>query len=205
MRGGGDKIREHTERLTIGLGLDDQHVAVVTWRVFERNAGQDFGVLFDERHAAGDDERVVIVTDVADRVAGVPLVGVFVFGRACEVLSFRESGFARDHVAAAMVPVEVGVDDRIDAVGGEESGKRSKCGQVHAFPLGRGELVAAAGFDQDCVGGRFDDVAIEGERDPVVLIGRGMALPKRFGDDAEDSAAIPPVMACADQRDAELA
>ena len=65
--------------------------------------------------------------------------------------------------------------------------------------------MTAAGFDQDGVSGRFDNVAIEGEGDPVVFISRCGTLPKRFWNDAEDGSAIPPVMASADQRDAELA
>ena len=68
-----------------------------------------------------------------------------------------------------------------------------------------GELMTAAGFDQNGVGRRFDDIGIEGKWDAILLIGRSGALPERFGNYAEDGSAIPPVMVCADQRDAELA
>jgi len=88
-------------------------------------------------------------------------VRVLVFIGACEIAGVREGGEAVLHVAAAVVPVKVRVDDGIDVKGGKNLRERADRRQVHALALRRAEPMAATGLDQDCAIRRFDNVAVE--------------------------------------------
>ena len=110
-----------------------------------------------------------------------------------------------------MVPVQMAVDHDVDgfgvdAVARDHFGQGLGLGrQFGAFAAAGVHLVAAAGFDQDGVLAGADNVAVEAERDAIEFVDRGLAAPKRLGDDAEHGTAIPPVDGIADQGQGEIA
>src|SRR6185369_17340728 len=96
------------------------------------DARDNLVTVFDESHAAGLEQGIVVGVDVGDTVAEVAQVGVLELAAAGEILRAREGGNGAvrgEHgIAAAMVPVEVAVDHdidgfRVDAVAGDYLGK----------------------------------------------------------------------------------
>src|ERR1035437_3383877 len=215
MGGGWDQIGEETEGLAAAFGGYHHHVAVVAGGAVHGHAGDRLVAVFDEGHAAGSQQGIVVGVDIGDAVANVALVGVLPFAAAGEILRAGEGGggaVSGEHgVAAAMVPVQVAVDDAIDGLGvdavpGDPLGQVVGDGREFGALAGaRVHLIAAAGFDQDGVVARADDIAVEGERDAVEFVGRGLTAPEGFGDDAEHGAAIPPIDGIANQGQAEIA
>jgi len=201
--GGGDQVGEETEGLAATLGGDYHVVAGVAGGAVHLHAGDHFVAILDQGHASGSQEWIVVGVDIGDAVADVALVGVLPFAAAGEIARAGEGGDGpgrgEDGVAAAMVPMEMAVDHDIDGFGvdavagdhlGQGIGDRREFG---AFPGARVHLIAAAGFNQDGVIAGADEVAVEGERDAVEFVGRGLAAPEGLGDNAEKGAPIPPI------------
>src|ERR1035437_2691656 len=121
MGGGGDQVGEETEGLAAAFGGDHHHVAVVAGGAVHGHAGDRLVAVFDEGHAAGSQQGIVVGVDIGDTVADVALVGVLPFAAAGQILRAGEGGDgavpSEDGVAAAMVPVEVAVDHDIDGFG----------------------------------------------------------------------------------------
>jgi hypothetical protein len=66
----------------------------------------------------------------------------------------------------------------IDACRRNRFGQRHRRSrQFHALTAARIQFVAAARIQQDSVFARFDDVAIEAQRQPVQFVGRRLAAP----------------------------
>src|SRR5262249_41666233 len=65
--------------------------------------------------------------------------------------------------------------------------------ELHALTRTRVHLIAGARFDENCVLARTNQVASKSQRDPVELVGRGLAAPKSLRYDPEDGPAIPPI------------
>src|ERR1017187_7062354 len=118
MGGGGNEVGEEAEGLAAAFGGDHHHVAVVAGGAVHGHAGDRLMAVFDERHAAGSEQGIVVGVDVSDTVADVALVGVLPFAATGEILRVGEGGNGavrgEDGVAAAMVPVQVAIDHDID-------------------------------------------------------------------------------------------
>src|ERR1035441_4150997 len=118
---GGDEVGEETEDLAAAFGGDHHIVAGVAGGAVHLHAGDHLVAVFDEGHASGSDEGIVVGVDVGNAVADVALVGVLPFAAAGKIARAGEggdgAGGSEDGVAAAMVPVEVAVDHDIDGFG----------------------------------------------------------------------------------------
>src|ERR1022692_234189 len=89
MGGGGYEVGEETEGLAAAFGGDHHIVAGVAGSAVHLHAGNDFVAVFDERHASGGDEGIVVGVDVGDAVADVALVSVLPFAAAGEIARAR--------------------------------------------------------------------------------------------------------------------
>ncbi len=89
----------------------------------DRDAGHNLTVAIEQMHPAGFDQRFVVDHAITDRVARMLFAGVPEFAALCEV---TRAGQGRDdmlpvihRVAAAVVPVQMRVDDDVDRIGCE--------------------------------------------------------------------------------------
>src|ERR1039458_5959106 len=109
MGGGGYQVGEETEDLAAAFGGDHHIVAGVAGGAVHLHAGDHLVAVFDEGHASGSDEGIVVGVDVGNAVADVALVGVLPFAAAGKIARAGEggdgAGGSEDGVAAAMVPV----------------------------------------------------------------------------------------------------
>src|ERR1039457_6319504 len=107
MGGGRDEVGEETEGLAAAFGGDHHIVAGVAGGAVHLDAGDHLVAVFDEGHASGSDEGIVVGVDVGDAVADVALVGVLPFAAAGEIARAGESGDGagggQDGVATAVV------------------------------------------------------------------------------------------------------
>ena len=157
----------------------------------------------------------MIRIDVAHFVAEMAFMRVLPFAAPRVIARLGKSGphrgIGQDGVPAAVVEVEVRVDDdihafRIDRVAADYFRHRGRNGgEFHALARLLARLIACAGFHQDSVAASLDDVAVEGQPDAVFLIRLELFAPKSAGDDAEHCAAVPPVEARLHQGDFEIA
>jgi hypothetical protein len=144
------------------------------------------------------EERIVVGAEVADPIAVVLQATVRELAGSEEVAGVGEGWGdgavgVEGGVPAAVVEVEVGIEDvgdvfGADAGGGERGGEEFVV-LVDLAHFGR-EFVAQAGFDDDERGRHADDEGVEAEEDAVLVVGRGAAAPERFGDDAEHGTAV---------------
>src|SRR5579883_570862 len=215
MRGGRHEVGEKAERASAARRGHHAQIVVVPRRALHADAGNDLAIARDQRHAARLDQRIVIRIDVADAVPREPLVRVLPFAPRGEVARPRKrrrgAPVPQNGVSAAMVPVQVAIDDDIDGFR-IDARRRDRLAQIlglrlqtHALACPCVHLVAAAGFDQDRVLAGADDVAVEAARDPVQLVRGRLPAPERLRHHAEHRAAIPPVDCRAHRRDLELA
>src|ERR1035441_4390041 len=159
MGGGRDEVGEETKGPAAAFGGDHHVVAGVAGRAVHLHAGDHLVAVFDEGHASGGQQGIVVGVDVGDAVADVALVGVLPFAAAGEIVRAGEggdgAGRGEDGVAAAMVPVEVAVDHDIDgfgvdAVAGNQLGQGvGDWRKLGAFAGARVHLIAGAGFDHE--------------------------------------------------------
>jgi hypothetical protein len=106
--------------------------------------------------------------------------------------------------------MKVGVDNdvdgfRLEAVVRERV--RGMYGPRDPHTLQRALVMpdAASGLDQNALPGTFDDKAVKTRFDTIQFIACLVLRPEGFGDDAEHSAAIPPVRTGADGGDSKVA
>ena len=139
-------------------------------------------------------------------------MGVLPFPFLHVILRFRERGdhliALPDGVPAAMIEVQVSVDDDVDVF--RRNARRAELLQQlcrlavdldHSFR----EFVAHAGFDQHGLrpGAHHDRVQSQGHQ--VVGVRFYLALPQAFGDDAEHASAIEVVNPVGDGGQFEIA
>jgi hypothetical protein len=77
--------------------------------------------------------------------------------------------------------------------------------QVHSLAGARIELVTDPGLDQHVMAAGANQVAVEGNLDPVERIRLSPAAPHGFGNHTEEDPAIPTVQAGGDVMDFEIA
>ena len=192
----------------------DHHVAVMARRHAQFDTGRNFRVAVEQVQDAGFDQRLVVHGAITDGIARV------LFARMQQLAALREvtragqrgeyTSGAIDRIAAAMVPVQVRVNDqikgrRLESVMRENLFEARRIGHAHALT---GALVmthSSAGLDQNPVVARFDDKTVERGLNTIDFVGGLVLRPQCFRDDAEHRAAIPPVGSGADQGDAAIA
>src|ERR1039457_70190 len=107
MGGGGDEVGQETEGPAAAFGGDHQNVAGVAGGAVHLHAGDHLVAVFDEGHASGSDEGIVVGVDVGDAVADVALVGVLPFAAAGKIARAGKggdgAGRGEDGVATAVV------------------------------------------------------------------------------------------------------
>ena len=76
------------------LAFDDYrlHVCGVAGEGLHRDAGNDFFAAFEQRHLAAQDQRIVVLGDVADRVALAGVVRVLPFAFRCVIFRAGKGG-----------------------------------------------------------------------------------------------------------------
>ena len=152
----------------------------------------------EQGELAGGEQRIVVGREIADAVAVVLQAAVRELSGGEEVARVGEGG--RDGavgveggVPAAVVEVQVGVEDVGDVfgadAGGGEGGGQELVVLVDLAHLW-GELVAEAGLDDDERRGHADDERVEAEEDVVVASARVRRLQSGLGNDAEHGAAV---------------
>src|ERR1035441_10726896 len=114
---GGYQVGEETEGLAAAFGGDHHIVAGVAGGAVHLHSGDHLVAVFDEGHASGSDEGIVVGVDIGNTVADVALVGVLPFAAAGEIARAGGggggAGGGEDGVAAAMVPVERSEERRV--------------------------------------------------------------------------------------------
>jgi hypothetical protein len=90
-------------------------------------------------------------------------------------------------------------------VTGKDLRQVRRLGQPH--PFARPEIMpnTPARIDQNSMSAGFDNKTIERGLDAVQIVARLRLRPKRFGDDSEHRAAVPPVGSRPHQTDADIA
>jgi hypothetical protein len=159
-------------------------------------------------HLTGGEQGLVVVGYVGDGVALVAgagmgdFAGVGVVGGVGEGgddggagLSGTACGVAG--VPAAVVPVQVGIDDGVDAFERDtcfsEGGGEQGLGTVDLCKLWWQFLAEASFNDRRVQAGRgagADDEGVEAEGDAVLVVAGNGAVPEGFGDDAEHGTAV---------------
>ncbi len=115
-----------------------------------------------------------------------------------------------DGVPAAVVEVEVGVDDDVDVARpdpdlleeAEEAGLAPDAVEIGVAAV---DVGADAGLDEDRRPRAPDEVAAEGQGDAVLPVRRGPTLPEGAGDDAEHGPAVDEERPVQEPEDLELA
>src|SRR5260370_21739866 len=143
----------------------------------------------------------------------MPVVSVFPLALARVVSSARERGphdpFLQASIPAAMVPVQMGIDDHIDALWvdaliGNQIGKRVQARrQLHPLSRPAVHLVSATGLDEDGVLSGLHHVAIESQRHQVAPIRRKLLAPERLRHHAEKGSTVPMIHTGPDEGDAK--
>ncbi len=148
---------------------------------------------------------------MASRSLGCAGVLPFAFGRV--VFRARESWddlavFVADGVPAAVVEVEVGVDDDVD-VFRSDAGSSEICEELGGLAVeldhAIGELVAHAGFDQYVFLSGADEQRVKAGLDVIPFVGDDFTRPHDFGNDAEKGAAVKRVGAVGEDAEFEVA
>ena len=120
MRRHGDKVGQKKGRFAAAGQLHALHVGVMARRANHFNAWDDLLVAFEQPELAALLDRHEIAIEITGAVAFVRVQRVLVFAFLHEILRVRESWhrfvFLDARVSAAMVKVQVRVDDNIDVL-----------------------------------------------------------------------------------------
>ena len=116
-----DQVRQEAECPPAARRRDHRHVAIVSRRAAHPDARHDLVIAIDQHHLAGVHQRIVIRVVVADAVPRMPVVRVLPLRPRREISrarKCRDGAIARqDGVAAAMVEMQMAVDDDVDRLG----------------------------------------------------------------------------------------
>ena len=111
------------------LAFDDDRLVMggVSGKQLDTDAGNDRRIAVEQSRPSAGDERIVVVSEIADAVAFVLQVGVGQFAALVVVAGARKGGDqgaigAADGVPAAVVEVKMSVDDNVEIVGSKAGG-----------------------------------------------------------------------------------
>lgn len=167
----------------------------------------------EQRHLSVGQQRIVIVTDIADRVALQLQMAVLHLSAMDEIAGVGKSGDdaairVAGGVPAAVIEMQMGVEDdvhvfgldvrRLEAVHQQLSG-------VEDAALLFAQFVANAGFDHYGMSAGADDDGVGAEHDLVSRVGRGALFPERLGHHAEHGSTIEQIGAVAEDGQLEIA
>ena len=182
------------------------------WINLHRDTGRNLRIAFQQSHLSAVNQRIVVVGHVADAVALMLLMGVFHLALLHVIGGARETSAGLAvlviGVPAAVVEMQVGVDDDVDLVGRHagllKALQQARLVIVNGAPL-VAELAADAGVDQHIVLAGADQQRVGAQRNPVELVRRDAFLPHDLGNDAEHGAAIVPVGAVGEDGEFKIA
>jgi len=211
---GGKKIGDEENGFAAAGEFDGLDVGVMSGNGDCGDAGDNFSFTCERVPLAGllDGEKMFF--EIAGTVAFGGICGVGDFRGLNNVFGVGKSGhgFVVNElcVAASVVKVEMGIDDKIDLIGTDSLGTEivdERIAFLDAIDIAEFccPLGAVAGFDEDVFVLRSNQERVGSQANAVAIVGRRFLLPERFRDHSEHGTAIEKKIAAVQVSDFQFA
>jgi len=214
MMTGWEKVGDEENGFAAAGEFDGLDIGVVPGNTDCRNTGKNFGIASEGMPLAGLLHREKSFFEVASAIAFGGVGGVSDFRGLNDVFGVGKSGdgFVVNEfcVAASVVKVEMGIDDKIDLIGTDSFGTEivdERIAFLDAIDVAEFwcPLGAVAGFDEDVFVLRSNQERVGRQANAVAIVGRRFLLPERFRDHAEHGTAVEIKIAAVQVLDFEFA